>query len=120
MGPVFKDQTRLDFKPSYSSAWQLTRLIGAQSLAARLANILPKGGVIVSAPVREIEQNSDLCIVTTADGRIFRSQKVTVSTPTTAHHDIEFHGTINKPFPSAKKALADRAISGYHTKVVLT
>lgn len=69
----------------------------------------------MSAAVKEIQKDGNLCITKITNGELFRSKRVIVSTPTTAHLDITFL----PPLPPLKQALAESAISGYHARVAL-
>ncbi|KAK0616979.1 hypothetical protein B0T14DRAFT_589294 [Immersiella caudata] len=90
---------------------------GAESISTHLAGMLPEGSVQMSCPVTEIRvlQRNDQCFTKVADGRVFQSKKVIVSTPVIAHRDINFV----PPLPTQRKALMDRGISGFYARVVL-
>ncbi|KAK4444517.1 putative amine oxidase [Podospora aff. communis PSN243] len=90
---------------------------GAESFSIHLAGILPPGTVHLSSPVIEIRQHEDRprCFTQVADGRVFESKKVIVSTPRIAHRNVKFA----PPLPPRMTALVRRGIPGFHARMDL-
>jgi monoamine oxidase len=92
----------------------LTKVIGTQSFSKCLADRLIPGSVVLSSPVRSIQQTGEGIYVTAGRGD-YQCQRVVVSVPTPIYKEISF----DPPLPKAKLELSSKTVLGCTIKVIL-
>ena len=80
---------------------------GAQVISIRMAHKLGRGSVVLSAPVRRIEQHTH-GVVVHADGHTVRARHVVVAIPPTLTGRIDYHPLL----PAERDALTQRLPQG--------
>ncbi|KAF7554948.1 hypothetical protein G7Z17_g2575 [Cylindrodendrum hubeiense] len=89
---------------------------GTTALCEAMANDLTPGSVVLDAPVVDISQYNDSCIIKVKDGRIFSCEKMILTNPAYTYTGISF----NPPLPPIKRELAIKTRRGRYSKTVLT
>ncbi|KPM41739.1 hypothetical protein AK830_g4852 [Neonectria ditissima] len=88
---------------------------GTQSISFGMAEMLPRGSIILSSPVTSVAQHtSKLYTVTTANGHALNARKVIVSIPSPTYRNISF----TPPLPLQKQMYTTTARYGCYIKFV--
>lgn len=100
---------------TYAGGQHLRIRQGTQSFSKGLAAAMTPGSVLLSTPVRRIEQRGQWAAVTARDGTQVHCRRVIVSVPTPLYADIEF----SPPLPASKAGLVSQLSLGFLAKIIL-